>query len=47
MPELTSELHARLKHWLAENVAPTYHPKPNPDFDPAAPGQAFPFHDLR
>ena len=47
MPELTAKLHAQLKTWLKDNVAPPYFPKPNPDFDPEAPGQPFPFKDLR
>jgi arylsulfatase A-like enzyme len=47
MPELTTSLHEQLKKWLKDNVAPPYLPKKNPDFDPKAPGQAFPFKDLR
>ena len=46
-PELTTALHTQLKKWLKENVAQAYLPKLNPDFDPQAPGQAFPFKDLR
>ncbi|MGB6220188.1 sulfatase [Haloferula sp.] len=46
-PELTKALHQQLKNWLKDNVAAPYFPAPNPGFDPAAPGQAFPFVDLR
>ncbi len=46
-PELTTALHTQLKKWLKENVAQAYLPTRNPNFDPQAPGQAFPFKDLR
>lgn len=46
-PELAKQLHGQLKQWLGQNVALPYHPMPAPDFDPAAPDQAFPFNDLR
>ncbi|MFC7335632.1 sulfatase [Haloferula chungangensis] len=46
-PELTSALHQQLKQWLSDHVAKPYFPTPNPHFDPEAPGQAFPFKDLR
>jgi arylsulfatase A-like enzyme len=46
-PELVAALHGELKAWLKKNVAPRYFPSPNPDFDPSATGQAFPFKDLR
>ncbi|MFC7336012.1 sulfatase [Haloferula chungangensis] len=46
-PELTTQLHRQLKEWLKKNVAAPYFPKRNPEFGPDAPGQAFPFEDLR
>jgi hypothetical protein len=46
-PELAATLHTKLKTWLGENVAGCYLPHPNPGFDPKAPGQPFPFVDLR
>ncbi len=46
-PELAATLHKKLKTWLKENVADCYWPHPNPGFDLKAPGQPFPFVDLR
>lgn len=46
-PDLTASLHGKLKSWLKENVSDWYFPKPDPSFDPAAPGQPFEFRDLR
>ena len=46
-PELTAKLHAQLKHWLKENVAPRYWPQRDERVSPEAAGGPFPFRDLR
>ncbi|MFK7851946.1 MAG: sulfatase [Akkermansiaceae bacterium] len=41
------KLHEELKQWLKSQVADCYFPKTNPNFDPKAADQPFPFTDLR
>lgn len=47
MPVLTTKLHAQLKQWLKENVAPRYMPQRDEAVSPEAADGPFPFRDLR
>ena len=46
-PQLAQQLHARLKAWLRENVAPRYWPQRNESVGADEAGGPFPFRDLR